>query len=217
VSDSYGNESGKAKGVEIEATYNPLPNWTMKFSWGKQQTTVNGVASQAQAWVDYRMPTWTTAAAPDITTIYPVQGKSASPLSLASFWNGYGYANTSFSSVNGASTVKNYYTNVVGAQLATDEANNGQLAPNQREYSWSYLTNTPSIAVRRRTSASAAPCRTRPVDCRYYADPTKTSLLGTILAPNVLQPIYTPAQYHIDAWISYKMPLGSWPATRSPA
>jgi len=211
VSDSYGNESGKAKGVEIEATYNPLPNWTMKFSWGKQQTTVSGVASQAQAWVDYRMPTWTTAAAPDITTIYPVQGKSASPLSLASFWNGYGYANTSFSSVNGASTVKNYYTNVVGAQLATDEANNGQLAPNQREYSWSYLTNyTFDRGPAKNLGFGGAVSYSGQSTAGYYADPTKTSLLGTILAPNVLQPIYTPAQYHIDAWISYKMPLGSW-------
>jgi outer membrane receptor protein involved in Fe transport len=209
--NASGNQNGVAKGVELEATFNPIPNWTMKFSWGKQQTTVSGVSKQAQAWIDYRMPSWLAAAAPDLTTVYPKQGTASKPLYLGSMWNGYGFSDTDINSTSGWTSSQGYYTVVEGAQLATDEANNGQLAPNQREYSWSYLTNYNfDHGPAKNLGIGGAVSYSGQATAGYYADPTKVNPFGVILSPNILQPIYTPAQYHLDAWISYKMQLGTW-------
>jgi hypothetical protein len=206
-------ESGVAKGIELELTYNPLRNWTMKFTWGKQQTTINGAAAQAQAWVNYRMPVWTTLqsglpAALDKT--YTLTG--GTQMNLSNFWQAYGYdGNVTSNNINGWTTTQNYYNSVVGSQLAIDEANNGALAPNQREYHWAYLTNymfdhgkikgfSLGGALRYDGRASAG----------YYGDTATAELnqAGQIAAPDITRPIYTPGRYHIDAWIAYqfKMP-----------
>ncbi|HEY4302294.1 MAG TPA: TonB-dependent receptor plug domain-containing protein [Candidatus Didemnitutus sp.] len=203
------SENGVAKGVELELTYNPLPNWTMKFTWGHQRTTITGAAAQAQAWVDHRMPAWTAYTASDLSTIYTLA--NGNPMYLGNFWSAYGYdSNVSGpGNINGWTTTQNYYNIVVGSQLAIDEANNGALAPNQRQYSWSYLTNyTIETGKLKHLGFGGAVTYDGQATAGYYGDPNNLNSTGQIAAPDVNNPLYTPAKYHIDAWVSYffKMP-----------
>jgi hypothetical protein len=207
-----GTESGIAKGVELEATYNPLPNWTMKVTWAKQQTTISGAGAQAQAWVNYRMPFWLKYTAPDLTQTYKLA--NGSPLYLGNFWQAYGFDGsvTGPGNINGWTTTQNYYNIVVGAQLAQDEAVNGTFAPNQREYNWTYLTNyTFTKGILKHVGIGGAVSYDGQANAGYYGNTANENAAGQILGPNVNEPIYTPGKIHIDSWVSYafKMPWAS--------
>jgi hypothetical protein len=203
-------ESGTAKGIEIEATYNPIPNWTMKLTWGKQETTVTGAAAQAQAWVTFRMPSWQKYTAPsNIQQVYTLS--NGNPLFLGNFWQAYGFDSnvTGPGNINGWTTVQNYYNAVVASQLAVDEANNGALAPNQREYNWSFLTNyTFDRGILKHAGIGGALTYDGEATAGYYGDTANLNSSNQIAAPNISEPIYTPGRFHIDAWVSYafKMP-----------
>jgi hypothetical protein len=204
-------ESGQAKGVEIELTYNPLPNWTMKFTWGKQQTTITGAGAQAQAYVDSRLPAWQKYTAPaGIAPSYTLyNGKT---LSLQNFWNGYGFSDVANGpgDINGWVNTAAYYNVVEATQLLIDEANNGALAPNQREYDWSFLTNYSFIhGTLRGASVGGAVSYDGQATAGYYGDSVHLNAAGQIAAPNILTPIYTPGRYHLDAWVAYTFKLGA--------
>jgi hypothetical protein len=204
-----GTESGVAKGVELEATYNPLPNWTMKLTWGQQQTIVSGAGAQAQAWINYRMPAWLAYSAPDLNQVYKLA--NGNPLYLANFWQAYGFDGsvTGPGNINGWTTVQNYYNIVIGAQLAQDEAVNGSLAPNQRQYNWAYLTNYNfTRGIFRHAGIGGALNYDGQANAGYYGNTANVNPAGQILGPNVNEPIYTPGKFHVDAWVSYvfKMP-----------
>ncbi|HEY4988694.1 MAG TPA: TonB-dependent receptor plug domain-containing protein [Opitutaceae bacterium] len=207
-----GTESGVAKGVELEATYNPLPNWTMKLTWGKQKTTITGAGAQAAAWINYRMPTWLKYTAPDLTQTYKLA--NGSPLYLGNFWQAYGFDGsvTGPGNINGWTTTQNYYNIVVAAQLASDQGVNGSLAPNQKEYSWTYLTNyTFDRGPLKHVGVGGALNFDGQSNAGYYGNTANVNAAGQILGPNVNEPIYTPAKLHVDAWVSYafKMPWAS--------
>lgn len=201
-----GTENGNAKGVELELSYNPQPNWTMKFTWGKQQTTITGAAAQAQAWVNHRLPAWQAYSSP-LSTIYTLN--NGTHMYLGSFWNGYGYdGNVIENSITGWTTSQNYYNVVVASQLAVDEANNGALAPNQREYQWSYLTNyTFDHGKLKALSIGGALRYAGQATAGYYGDTTNLNSSNQIAAPDINKPIYTPGKYHIDAWVAYTVKL----------
>jgi len=202
-------ENGVAKGVEVELTYTPLPNWTMKLTWAKQRTTITGAAAQAQAWVDSRKDAWVNNyKATDLKPVYTTT--NGSHLALQDFWTGYGYdSNVTENNINGWTTTQNYYNSVVGSQLAIDEANNGTLAPNEREYSWSFLTNyTIDRGTLRHLSFGGALRYYGQAVAGYYGDPNNLNSSGQIAAPDITRPIYTPGKFHLDLWVAYsfKMP-----------
>ena len=205
-------ESGIAKGVELEATYNPIRNWTMKVTWAKQQTTVSGAGAQAQAWVDSRMPAWVKYTAPDLNQTYTLS--SGVKMNVSNFWQAYGFDGniTGAGNINGWTTVQNYYNIVEGAQLAQDEAVNGTLAPNQRQYNWTFLTNyTFERGLLKHLGIGGAVSYDGQASAGYYGNASNVNASGQILGPDVTHPIYTPAKTHIDAWVSYgfKMPWAS--------
>ena len=200
-------EDGVAKGVDLEAEYNPTPNWTMKLTWGRQQTTVSNEASEAAAWLNYRQPIWLKYSASDFPNV--MKNSAGNPVYVGSFWQGYGYdSNTASSSTTGNNTTQAYYNNVVGSALAVDTANNGTLAPNQREYTWSYLTNY---------NFASGPLKGLGVGAQvqfagrsvvgYYGSTTLLNSSGQIAAPDITRPIYTPAKTHIGLTVSYQFRL----------
>jgi len=213
------NQNGDARGFELELTYNPTHNWTMKFSVAQQKTTVTGTAAQARAWVNYRYPTWHTYMAADLTGIpgdttgpagtYPIYN-STNRMDLRNFWQAYGYdSNVTQGNINGWTTTANYYNIVVGGQLAIDEANNGALAPNQREWAWRYLTNYVFNHGRLRCFGIGGAVRwDGKATVGYFGDTVHLNSTNQVAAPDITHPIYTPAKYHLDAWVSYsfKMP-----------
>jgi hypothetical protein len=203
------NESGIAKGDEIEATYNPLPNWTMKLTWAKQLTTISGAAFVGQAWTNYRLPTWSAAAAPDLPTVYTLS--SGKPMYLGSYWNGYGFDGTVTGpgDPNGWTTSQNYYNIVEAAQISADQGVNGADAPNQREYSWAYLTSyTVDRGPLKNVSLGGALRYEGRAIGGYYGNTAAENPLGQIVSPNTNLPIYIPDKYHVDLFLGYqfKMP-----------
>ena len=206
------NEDGVAKGVDLELTYNPTTNWTMKFTWGKQQTTITGAAAQAQAWVNYRLPTWQQYAAPDLASVYTLS--NGKKMYIGNFWSAYGYDGNvpGPGDANGNTSVQAYYNVNIASQLAVDEANNGALAPNQREFHWAYLTNYMIDDGKLRGLSFGGALR---YDGRatagYYGDTVHLNSAGQIAAPDINRPLYTPAKYHVDAWVAYafKLPWAS--------
>jgi outer membrane receptor protein involved in Fe transport len=202
-----GTESGVAKGIDFELTYNPQPNWTMKLTFGKQLTTITGAAAQAQAWVDHRLPKWQLYTAADLPTVYILN--NGTKMFLGNFWQGYGYdSNVTSNSASGWTTSQNYYNAVVASQLAVDEANNGTLAPNQREYSASYLTNyTIDHGALKHLSFGGAVRYDGRATAGYYGDTVHLNSTNQIAAPDITRPIYTPAKTHIDLWIAYSFKL----------
>ena len=202
-------ESGQAKGYEVEATYNPLPNWTMKLTWAKQLTTISGAAFVGQAWTNYRLPTWSAATAPDLPTVYTLS--SGQPMNLGSYWNGYGFDGTITGpgNPNGWTTAQNYYNIVEAAQISADQGVNGAAAPNQREYSWAYLTSyTVDRGPLKNVSLGGALRYEGRAIGGYYGNTGAENPLGQIVSPNTNLPIYIPAKYHVDLFLGYqfKMP-----------
>jgi hypothetical protein len=208
-------ENGVAKGQEIELTYNPTPTWTMKFTWGHQATTVSNADAQAQAYVTYRLPWWSSVTAPASlpggpNTVYTLAG-GTNTMYLGSFWQSYGAPGespTGPGNTSGWYTAQAYYNAVEGSQLAIDEAVNGALAPNQIQYSWSYLTNyiVPTGILKGVGIGGAVNYQGR-ANASYYGSTTNLNASGQIAAPNLNEPIYTPSETHIDAWVSYQFKL----------
>ena len=201
-------QNGDAKGFELELTYNPLRNWTMKFNVAQQQTTVTGTAAQAQAWIDHRSPTWPTYAAADMTGdtgngIYTLN--NGTHMKLNDFWSGYGYDTAATEgNVNGWVNTQAYYNIVVASQLAIDEANNGALAPNQREWTGRYLTNyTFDHGTLKGLGIGGAVRYDGRAAAGYFGDTNNLNGSRQIAAPDINRTIYTPAKFHFDAWVSY--------------
>lgn len=203
----FETENGIARGTEVDLVYNPLPHWRMKVAWGEQKTILSDIASQAAAWVDHRLPVWQTYTAPDIPGVITKTG--GTQMSLSNFWTGYGYdGNIYQGNSNGWNTTQDYYNIVVAGQLASDRALNNTQATNQRQYTWSFVSSydfdhgpakgfTVGGAVRYLGEAVAG----------YYGDTQNLSPSGLIFQPDINRPIYSPSEYHIDAWLGYQFKL----------
>ncbi|HEY3755458.1 MAG TPA: TonB-dependent receptor [Opitutaceae bacterium] len=201
-------ENGVGKGIDLELEYNPLPNWTMKFTWGKQLTSVDNASNEAVAWFNHRSPAWLTYTAPDLNKVYTKS--DGTPLSLANFWSAYGYdtAVTGPGNVSGYTSTQAYYNIVVATALATDTATNGTLASNQREYSWNYLTNYNfDRGILKGLGIGTALQYDGRANVGYYGSTSNLNGYGQIAYPDINRPIYTPAKFHINLWTSYQYKL----------
>jgi outer membrane receptor protein involved in Fe transport len=68
---TVGTTNVSSKGFEIEATYNPTPNWRMKFTGAQTQAQDDSVSPEIFDWWQERLPVWTTLRA----DIEPGDGK----------------------------------------------------------------------------------------------------------------------------------------------
>jgi TonB-dependent Receptor Plug Domain len=202
-----GTENGAAKGIDLELNYNPTPNWTMKFTWGKQQTVITGAAVQGSDWIAYRMPKWVAYTAPDLPNV--ITKTTGAHLFVGNFWQGYGYdSNVADTSSTGLTSSQNYFNSIVQSQVVVDQANNGGLAPNQREYSWAYLTNYQFTEGRLRgIGATGALQFDGRATAGYFGNSNLLNSAGQISAPDITNPIYTPAKFHLNLGLSYQFAL----------
>lgn len=197
------------KGVEIEAEYNPLPNWTMKFTWGHQVTSASDIDTEGLAWINSRLPYWEKAAAPaGEQGTYTLS--TGQPLYLGNFWQAYGYDSniTGPGNASGYFNSQDYYQIVVASALAVDTANDGTLAPNQTQYSWTYLTDYTFDRGRLKgLGVGGAVEYDGQTNAGYYGDTANLNSLGQIASPNINEPIYVPGRFHLDLWASYQFEL----------
>ena len=89
-------------GMEADVIYNPLRNWTLKLTVGKQMSTYTKVGSEMTDWLNAYRPIFQSATAWDMPAL--VTPNDRQPLFLRNFWNGYGSA-THWSASTGMSRV----------------------------------------------------------------------------------------------------------------
>jgi len=132
-------QDARSKGAEIELIYNPTPNWNIKLTGGKQQTTYSNIFPDYERWLAYRMPVWTSAAAPDMAPVYTQpDGKQ---FSLQNFWSGYGFGETNIATRQNGANPQDWLANVVSADLANARLLQNAAPYGQRKYRANILSN----------------------------------------------------------------------------
>ena len=201
---SGATQESKAKGVELQVTYNPLPNWTMKITGSQGQSTYTNIAPQYDAWLAERLPKWETNAAPDIPDF--VDPNTSRRWSLKNFWTGYGYTGVAqIENTDGNTSAQAYHNNVVVSQVALAKALEGARSPLERQYRGSFLTNYAftggklkgfSVGGSQRWESRAA--------IGFYGkvgDPLRSPTV--INLNDVTRPVYDDGNYFTDLWLSY--------------
>jgi hypothetical protein len=206
-------------GYDLELTYNPLPNWTMKFTASRQSASLSAVDTQAKAYEAVRKPVWTAAAAPaayqGVFTNWKGGGSTAVTY-IGSFWNSYGpssydSATSDTGGLNGGpTTVGQYYNTVVTVPIAVEEAAQGSAVPEETPYSLRFLTNYGITSGPLKNLAVGGGLRWSSNTVEGYYGNTAANMLNAsyqVAALNVGAPIYQPAQLHVDAWLGYSFKL----------
>jgi outer membrane receptor protein involved in Fe transport len=215
VTGGYSNPEAtntySADGVDLEVTYNPLPNWTMKFTASRQAAQLSAVDTQAKAYEAYRMPIWTTAAAPaGYSGVYTnwAGGGTTAVAYVGSFWNSYGWGGGTSDTGgpnNGPNTVgDNWQTAETGIRV--EEAAQGDDIPELTPYTWNFLTNYNFTSGPLKNLGVGTGLRWMSSTIEGYYGATQANLLNSayqVTVDDLTKPIYTPAQLHVDAWLSY--------------
>ena len=201
---SGATQDSQAKGTEIQVTYNPLPNWTMKFTGSKQQSTYTNIAPQYDAWLAERLPKWTTNGAPDIPDF--VDPNTSRRWSLKNFWTGYGYTGVAqIENTDGNTSAQAYFNNVVASQVALAKALEGARSPLERQYHGSFLTNyTFREGKLKGVSVGGAERYESKAAIGFFGkvgDPVNSPTV--INLNDVTRPVYDDGNYYTDLWVSY--------------
>ncbi len=201
--------NANAKGMEAEINYNPNPNWTMKFTFGKQDTKYSKVLTEFDEWYAIRYPVWQAAKASDyllpqyqsLATYTTTGGRQAD---LTNFLTSYGFnSTTSLTDSFGNTNVTNYYNINVTPQVLLARDLNGQSAPGQRKYRWSYLTSYNFTEGRLKGWFVGGSERWESKSIiGYYGKASGAN--GTQLdVSDTTRPIYDSANFYTDLWVGY--------------
>jgi hypothetical protein len=198
-----GTQDSKSKGLELQLTYNPTRNWTMKLTGSKSEATYRNVAPQYDSWLAKRMPVWTSIGAPEIPDF--ADPNSGRRYSLKNYWNGYGFTNVAqIENTDGNTSPLGYFNNVVQSQVALAKALEGAVSPLQRIYRGSFLTNYQfhegklkgfSVGGSQRWESRAA--------IGFYGKVGNPTTPTVINLNDITRPIYDDGNFYTDLWISY--------------
>ena len=205
---SGATQNSEARGTELQITYNPSPNWTIKLTADKERTVYSNICPQYDAWLAVRMPVWTTLVSPFAVGAPENTFTDAGGVqySMQNFWNAYGYtSNAVLTSSSGNTSSKNYFNNVIGAAFATAKALEGATAPDERKYHATLLTNYMftkgklkgwSLGGAERWESSAIIGFRGKVN-----DPVNFPGVVNFIDPT--SPVYDQGNYYTDLWIAY--------------
>ena len=197
-----GTQNSHAKGAELQLTYNPTPNWTIKWSGDKQKTSYTNVVPQYDSWLAVRLPVWQSIGAPEIADFTDGGGVR---YSLKNFWSGYGFTNVALITDPTNTSPSAYFANVVSSIVATAKALQGVTAPDQRQYHSSILTNYRisegkfkgvSFGGSERWESRAAIGFLGKVN-----DPVNVP--GVVNFSDPTKPVYDHGNYYTDLWVAY--------------
>lgn len=209
--------NAEAKGVEAEINYNPTRNWTMKFTFGKQDTKYSSVLSEFLPWEAERMAIWTAARAanhllPQYQGLATYTTSGGRQVDLTNFWSSFGYRSEVFpDTAAGFANPQAYYAGVVTPQLTLDRDLQGQSVQGQRKYRWSFLTsyNFTEGFLKNVTIGGSQRWEDKAV-IGYYGRASGVNLYAgqpVMDIADVSRPIYDSANYYTDLWVSYRRKL----------
>ncbi len=206
----YATRSAEAKGVELQLNYNPTPGWTMRLTAGKQDTKYSDVLKEFDAWYAYRADTWDNAKASDY--LLPQYQQYASPylsfsgreVNLSTFWSSYGYnTNIALDQVDGYYNAQLYYNGVVLPQYQYYRDLDGQSAPGQRKYRWSYMTNYVISTGKLAGFGFGGSQRWEDKAVIGYFGKASGANGTKLDVSDITKPIYDDANWYTDLWVSY--------------
>ncbi|HRE82128.1 MAG TPA: hypothetical protein PLN52_13855, partial [Opitutaceae bacterium] len=209
--------NAEAKGIEAEISYNPTRNWTMKFTFGEQDTKYASVLKEFTPWSEERLAVWKAAKAsdyllPQYQNLATYTTSSQRVVDLRQFWSSYGYNSAVFPEQNNAfANPEANYDGVVAPQLALDRDLQGQSVQGQRKYRWSFLTSYNfTRGVLRGFGVGGSQRWEDKAVIGYYGKASGVNLYNGVPVmdfADTTRPVYDSANYYTDLWISYKRPL----------
>jgi len=206
--------NAEAEGVEAEINFNPNRNWTMKFTFGKQDTKYASVLKEFLPWEADRMAVWQAAQAstyllPQYQHLATYTTSGGREVNLTNFWGSYGYQSNLFpETANGFDNPEAYYAGVVTPQLALDRDLQGQSVQGQRKYRWSFLTSysfTEGL-FKGFTVGGSQRWEDKAV-IGYYGKASGVNMYNgqpVMDISDVTRPIYDDANYYTDLWVAYR-------------
>jgi hypothetical protein len=214
-------KSTKAKGVEVSINYNPLPNWTIKMTASKVETSNNNVLKEVDAWLAERMPVWDNAKAVDFLTdeallrlnglggvnnytLYNTERKG----NIENYWDSTNFQTTQGTTVSstntaGWTTVRGYWNEAYAPFYALERDLQGQQVMGQRKYNATVLTNYAfDRGVMKGWSVGGAQRYASKAIIGYYGKPSGSN--GTLNdMSDVSKPRYDAAEWYTDLWVAY--------------
>jgi hypothetical protein len=198
--------------------YNPLRNWTLKLTVGKQMSTYTSVGHEMTDWLNVRLPIWQSASAMDMSATPQFQPNIGGGgqvlgqyLSIQHFWTGTGWTVDSWLGTNGSQgTVQSYYNGPVIAAIYNAVTAQGTQVPNERVWSANLISNYAfdhgllkglSVGGGYRWADRAIAGYYGNLDPSTFAYPSAGVV--QIVLPDISRPIYTPAEAHVDLWAAY--------------
>ena len=206
-----GTRTANAKGIEVQMNYNPVPNWTMRVTGGKQVTTYSDVLGEFTAWYNERSPVWSAARAatyllPQYQQFATYTTSGGKPVNLTTFWGSYGYVpEIALGEANGNYNAQLYYDGVVAPQAILARDLNGQAAPGQRRYRGSFMTNYTFVSGRLKGFSVGGGQRWEDrAIIGYYGKSSGANINPAYVdVSDVTRPIYDTANWYTDLWIAY--------------
>ena len=199
-----GTQDTKAKGTEVQITYNPTNNWTIKLTGDKQETVYSNVLPQYDAWLAVRMPIWTSLVSP-----FPVGAPendftdgSGQHYVLTKFWdNSYGYS----AETRPTTTPRDYFNAVVVPPVSLVKGLAGTTTPDQRKYHAKILTNYmfTSGKLKGFSFGGAEVWESKAaIGFRGYVA-TPDVAPGVVNLADPTQPVYDSGNFYTDLWVAY--------------
>jgi hypothetical protein len=208
-STSNATRNAEAQGYEIEVNYNPSRSWTVRATFGRQDTKYAGVLKEFDAWWDVRNPIWQAAQAstyllPQYQQFGTYTTSGGRPVDIRNFWTSYGFtSDITLDNANGWTNVQNYYEAVLAPQVLLARDLDGQSAPGQRKYRGSVLTSYSFKEGRLKGVAIGGGQRWESkASIGYYGRASGAN--GTNLdVSDITRPIYDDGNMYTDLWASY--------------
>ncbi len=201
--------SAKASGYEVEVSYNPVANWTMRLTFAKQDTKYNNVLKEFDSWFNFRNPEWQAANAadfllPQYRNLLTYTTSGGRQVDLTHFWTSYGFTSeVRLDDPFGNYSVADYYNINVTPQVTLARDLEGQSAPDQRKYHGAFVTNYNFTGGRLKGfSVGGGERWESKAVVGYYGRASGAN--GTSLdVSDISRPIYDGGNAYTDLWVAY--------------
>lgn len=169
----------ESKGWELEAVYNPRPNWRIKFNAAQQKSVDSNIGGELEEYFERRLPVWMSAK--------DDQGNL--------WWN----ANSNYA--------MNQWLGSIRAPYLFEVANDGKSRAQIREWRWNALTNYDFTEGRLRNWSIGGAVRWEDKAAIGYLGRAPEN--GVILELDPDKPVFDKARTYVDFSIGYRFKLSN--------
>lgn len=220
----------QSKGHELEINYNPTRYWTVSASVTKTKSINTAAGSAVDDYIAARMPVWTTLEDPRYTQTTATISGVTTPINATNiptgatghllWWNMLGATFSGGATGSGYNATNSAATNFAGnvdAPMAVFRALIGRPRPQMREYSAKLNTRynlaglTDHKFIKNITVGGSVRYASKGSLGHYgmgYNDGMDLTLAANkILKLDPDRPIYSPEEYYVDLFVSYRTKL----------